>query len=406
MSANKAQFNVGGALLDRPFKVRRLGHFGVFSNHMEEAKRFYFDCLGFQIADPVDLAPRAKTVDQLAGLGDTRIYFARHGTDHHSFVLFPRAVFESVGTRVPPRVTVNQITWQVGSLQEVVDANDWLNGHNIPTHRSGRDTPGSNWHCYMRDPDGNTNEIYYGIEQIGWNGRSKPAAMYSRGFSQTPPLPQIAERQEIDAFTTQGVDLAAGYRPREDLPYTYEVGGIMMPRPFKVTAIGPIRLFVSNLEASLRFYTQSLGFVVTEETTWKGSRCVFLRSGAEHHSLALYPEEVRRHLGIAHDSYLFSFGIRVNDYSQLRGAIAFLKEKGFEIRYMPAELLPGMDYTAFAVDPDGHLVQIYSYMEQIGWNGKSRPASERLRVDNDAWPETVSPPGDAFAGEPFLGPWA
>ena len=34
--------------------------------------------------------------------------------------------------------------------------------------------PGSNWHAYLYDPDGQSNELYYGIEQIGWNGHSKP----------------------------------------------------------------------------------------------------------------------------------------------------------------------------------------------------------------------------------------
>ncbi len=38
----------------------------------------------------------------------------------------------------------------------------------------GRDMPGSNWHVYVYDPDGHTNEMYYGIEQIGWNRLSKP----------------------------------------------------------------------------------------------------------------------------------------------------------------------------------------------------------------------------------------
>jgi catechol 2,3-dioxygenase-like lactoylglutathione lyase family enzyme len=403
---SSAKFDVGGVLLDRPFQIRRLGHFGIFTNRMEEAKRFYLDLLGFQIADPVDLAPRAKTPGQLDGMGDTNVYFTRYGTDHHSFVLFPRAVFESVGVKYPPRVTVNQITWQVSSLKEVVDANAWLNDNKIQTHRSGRDTPGSNWHSYMRDPDGNTNELYYGIEQIGWDGHSKPPAMYERGFSQTPPLPQIAEYQEVDDFTARGVAMGSGYRHRETLPFDYEVGGIKMPRPFKITGIGPVRLFVSDMGKSLDFYTRYLGFNVTEEVVWRGHRCVFLRAATEHHSVALYPDAVREALDIPHRSFLMSFGLRVNDYRQLRDAVGFLRNKSVQIRYLPPELLPGMDYTAFALDPDGHLIQLYSYMEQVGWDGQPRPAAQRRRVDNTAWPDAIAPLPDSFGGEPFLGPWA
>ena len=29
--------------------------------------------------------------------------------------------------------------------------------------------PGSNWNAYPFDPDGHVNEIFYGIEQIGWD---------------------------------------------------------------------------------------------------------------------------------------------------------------------------------------------------------------------------------------------
>ena len=101
----------------------------------------------------------------------------RHGTDHHSFVLFNKPV---MGLR-PDRnfrheVTMNQITWQVGSLKEVVDAFHYFQERDVPIQRVGRDMPGSNWHCYVYDPDGHTNEFYYGIEQVGWNDLSKPKA--------------------------------------------------------------------------------------------------------------------------------------------------------------------------------------------------------------------------------------
>jgi len=75
------------------------------------------------------------------------------------------------------------------------------------------------------------------------------------------------------------------------------------------------------------------------------------------------------------------------------------------IRKLPPELFPGMDYTAFAFDPDGHAIQLYCYMEQIGWDGRPRPAAQRPRIDNDAWPEYVDAASDTFAGEVFLGPY-
>jgi hypothetical protein len=44
-------------------------------------------------------------------------------------------------------------------------------------------------------------------------------------------------------------------------------------------------------------------------------------------------------------------------------------------------------------------------MEQIGWDGRPRPAEQRAAIDNDHWPDTVEAPDDVFSGETFLGPW-
>jgi hypothetical protein len=43
-------------------------------------------------------------------------------------------------------------------------------------------------------------------------------------------------------------------------------------------------------------------------------------------------------------------------------------------------------------------------MEQIGWDGKPRPESQRTEIDNAKWPESVEAQSDTFLGEPFLGP--
>jgi hypothetical protein len=138
--------------------------------------------------------------------------------------------------------------------------------------------------------------------------------------------------------------------------------------------------------------------------TYEGHRCVFLRCNTEHHSLALYPVELRAKLGLSAHTSCMSFGNQVGDYEQLKNAIGYLKENGVTIKYLPPELFPGIDYSAFAVDPDGHLIQLYYYMEQVGWDGKVRPKSERPKVDNKKWPETVPQMADTFDGEIFQGP--
>jgi catechol 2,3-dioxygenase-like lactoylglutathione lyase family enzyme len=399
------RFDVGGVLLDRPFRIRRLGHFGVNVDHIDEGIHFYSDLLGFMISDEINFGARL-TDEQRAALGPdapTTGYFTRFGTDHHAFVLFPRKVLRASNPDEPDQITINQITWQVGSLAEVVAGSRFFEEQGIRVRRSGRDTPGSNWHTYPLDPDGHVNELYYGIEQVGWTGYSKPRSMYNRGFRERPPLPQISEFDEVDAALGEGVNLESGFRATERNPRTFDVDGILLARPFKIVRIGPVRIFVDDVQRSRAFYESVLGLNVSQTLTWNGHECVFMRVNTEHHSLALYPSALRETLGLSRHTTLMSFGVQLANYRQLRDAVGFLRERGVQVRDLPPALSPGIDYSCLAIDPDGHAVQLYYYMQQLPPPASSLPAPGAEHVDS--WPVTIDARPDAFLGEPYLGPW-
>ena len=406
MRGAKENFNVGGVILNQAFKIRRLGHFGFNLSNMEEGVRFYVDLLGFRISDTMDYARRAKDPAQVAGLGDPNGYFTRYGNDHHAMVLFPKRVRDALGRHEQPGITVNQITWQVGSLKEVGDAIKWFNERGIKQQRSGRDMPGSNWHTYLYDPDGQSNELYYGIEQIGWNGHSKPRAMYDRGFDKPPELPQVSEFEEVQRARANGVDIFSGYRHVDTLPATYDVDGVLLARAFKIVRLGPVYLFSEDMEAAAGFYRDTLGFTLTEEVVWRGERCLFLRCNTEHHSVALLPLKLRDALGLSPHSKCAAFGIQLANYRQLKDALKFFRNNGVEVtESIPAELHPGIEFSATVRDPDGHTLQLYYAMEQIGWDGKPRPKQMRRTYSLNNWPEALEGDADAYLGEPFMGPW-
>jgi catechol 2,3-dioxygenase-like lactoylglutathione lyase family enzyme len=401
-----ARYDVGGVQLERPFKIRRLGHFGFNTDRMDEAVRFYHELFGLHVSDRLDLSKQAKDPAEIAGFGDPNAYFMRHGTDHHSFVLFNRRVREALNKSRPvvPGVTVNQMSWQVGSLEEVARGYDWFAAQGIPIQRIGRDWPGSNWNQHIYDPDGYHNELYYGMEQIGWAGESKPPAMHARRFTGRPEIPWMSEEDEIREALAHGVDLFTGSQRREELPRTYDVEGQMLARPFRVTKVGPIRLFVKDVGASSHYYQDRLGLTVTDELDWNGFRCVFLRANTEHHAMGLYPLALRAQLGLSEHTTCMSFGFQVATYRQLCDARTFFREHGVRLIDIPSELHPGIDYAFHVVDPDGHVLQVYFAMEQIGWDGTPRPAAARPRVDPRAWPETLDAQPEFYAGEIFLGP--
>lgn len=406
-----APYVVGGIRLPRPFKIRRLGHFGVNALDPEASRRFYEDMLGLRVSDPIDMSfllPAEMSAEARAKLGPSTGYFMRMGSDHHSFVLFPRRLFSAGRIPAPgaEQVTTNQITWQVGTLREVVDAIDFFRAQGVQVRRTGRDLPGSNWHVYPFDPDHHLNELYYGIEQIGWDGFSKPRAMHQVHYTEAPTLPHRSEHAEVGAGYREGVDPRAGFRHQDPRPEVFDVGGVLLARPFKIVRVGPVRLFVKDVEVATVFYRDTLGLAVTEEVVWKGHRCTFLRANTEHHSIALYPIGLRAELGLSAHTSLFSFGFQVGDYQQLRAAIGSLQAEGVTVKYLPAELFPGIDYCAFAIDPDGHAMQLYYYMEQVGWDGRHRPRTQEGVSELESWPETLPAKSDSFGGEVFLGPLA
>ena len=99
-----------------------------------------------------------------------------------------------------------------------------------------------------------------------------------------------------------------------------------------------------------------------------------------------------------------SFGVELGSYSQLREAVAFLKSHCVRfVDAIPPELYPGIDYSAFALDPDGHYIQLYYYMEQVGWDGRVRPQSMRRQIARD-WPEALEPLSDTYVDQVFQGP--
>ncbi len=406
-SAAKEQYDVGGVLLDRPFKIRRLGHFGYSAKNLGDCLEFYNQDIGFKITDPMDFAANPALRPLLAGIEDTHQYFMRHGTDHHSFVLADRRVVDRLGAMRPHRLkhSINQMTWQVGSLREVVNAIGFFEKQGVPISRTGRDMPGSNWHVYPFDPEFHRNELYYGIEQVGWNGKGKPAELYTRGFHETPDLPQISEEEEVFRAEAAGVDLNTGYLQRESLPSVYDVDGVLLPRPFKVVRIGPVGIYVDDIDAVSRYYRDIMGFVLMRETEFEGQRCQFLRCNTEHHSIALYSKSLRAQLRTAEDSTCMSFGVQVANYRQLVDAVTFLKQRGRQVIDMPGELFPGIDYAVAVVDPDGVPLILYAYMEQVTDDSVCSRPPMTANMKPETWPRNFPARSDTFMGEAYLGPW-
>jgi len=390
----KHPFNVGGLSLDRPFRLQRLGHIGLTQADAAGCDAFYRDELGFRSTDHL----------QLPGMPAPIGFFCGVGTDHHTLANLADLV-EGDNPNYAKGITVNQISFQVGTLEEVSAGNAFFEAAGLTNWRLGRDSPGSNWANYVFDPDGFRVELYYGMEQIGWDRRSKPVHLHTSP-DYKPQLPEKAEIVEVLDAEARVATAVPGYRPEESMPFVHETGGVLLQRPFAINRIGPVHLLVEDIEESLRFYVDKIGLIVTEQVIYDGKRAVFLRDGTDHHVIALFELGLRDVIKASPRTRLGLFGVELGSYRQLREAVIWLRERGHEVwTDAPQALRPGIDHAAFLRDPGGHTIMLYCGMEQIGWSGEPRPAAERPPVPS-VWPETIEPTDNRFATLTRQGPLA
>ena len=156
----------------------------------------------------------------------------------------------------------------------------------------------------------------------------------------------------------------------------------------------------------MRFYTERLGFELTEEATWQGERCVFLRCNTRAPLARPVPEDAARELGLSSHTTSMSFGVQLANYQQLKDAVDFLRDNGVrvETELIPPELYPGIDYAAHAFDPEATASSSTTTWSRSA--GTAAPAEVRAAPGRPGnWPDTLEPLSDTFGGEPFLGPW-
>jgi catechol 2,3-dioxygenase len=145
------------------------------------------------------------------------------------------------------------------------------------------------------------------------------------------------------------------------------------PRPpFQLRKLGHVVLDVSDLEASVRFYTKVLGLEISDrypESMRRGGM-VFMRVSADHHGVALVGGASKLEKGT-----LNHFALEVATPDEVFRARAWLRDHGVPIHF-EGRRRAGCQLAVEFQDPDGNNVEIYWGIDQIGTGGHVRPASE------------------------------
>jgi catechol 2,3-dioxygenase-like lactoylglutathione lyase family enzyme len=150
--------------------VQRLGHVSLKVSDLDASIAFYEEVLGMRVSDRMlyaehDPAPIAEGA------------WLRCNNDHHCIALFKmkeESEAEVVDSSKTPGPGLHHFAFELDRFETLLDAHSQLKERGVPVVAQRQYGPGSQIRLYCLDPDGNRIELYWDLDKIGWDGRTRP----------------------------------------------------------------------------------------------------------------------------------------------------------------------------------------------------------------------------------------
>ena len=143
--------------------------------------------------------------------------------------------------------------------------------------------------------------------------------------------------------------------------------------PFRCNKIGHVALYVQDPERSAKFYTEVIGFEVSDAyaSDMLPGGAVFLRCSADHHGVALFklPADQPPHGAFHHMAF------EVSSLDEVLRAREHLRRHDVAIHF-EGRRRAGCQLAVEFKDPDGHNLEIYWNIDQVGTDRRVRPPEE------------------------------
>lgn len=151
---------------DLPFSITKIGHVVLKVEDLRRSLAFYTNVLGFRVSDvyPDSMMPG-------------KMVFMRCAADHHGVALVG-------GAKGPSgQGELHHMAFEVSTIDEVLLAREHLRKHDVPIDFEGLRRAGAQVAVEFSDPDGHRLEIYWGLDQVGPDGRVRPPEEWREVFS-------------------------------------------------------------------------------------------------------------------------------------------------------------------------------------------------------------------------------
>jgi catechol 2,3-dioxygenase-like lactoylglutathione lyase family enzyme len=178
------------------------------------------------------------------------------------------------------------------------------------------------------------------------------------------------------------------------MPMTVEeIEALRRPRgiPFAINKIGHVVLSVSDVGRSVKFYTEVLGCSISDvyPDALVPGKMAFLRFNGDHHGIGVI---AAKGADGKQGRELHHIALEILSLDELVLAREYFKKIGVPI-VREGRRRAGSQISVEIADPDGHSIELFWGMDQVGTEGVVRPSSEWKQ--NETLEEAIAdvPPG-------------
>ena len=148
--------------------------------------------------------------------------------------------------------------------------------------------------------------------------------------------------------------------------------------PIKVNKLGHFVYEVTDIERTVRFWKDVMGF---QETDRNEAGMVFFRCGKDHHAIGLKPTKAKRRPDPGTFLRMEHLAMEVDGPDVLLKARDYLKANNIPVMF-EGRKGAGCNISINFLDPDGYEFEIYCMMDQIDESGRLRPKEQFRRTNS------------------------